>query len=110
MRNLVLFGVLVVTLTVANWAILDKERVLRDGRTVLLELAPADPRSILQGDYMTLRYVLAEEVGRQRGSETSPDGRVVIRVDPRGLATLLRFDDGSGRLGRRTAPALPQTG
>ena len=50
MRKLVLWVVLGLTLVVANLSIIGKERVLREGRTVLLQLAPRDPRSLLQGD------------------------------------------------------------
>jgi uncharacterized membrane-anchored protein len=43
-----------------NWLIVAKERILQTGQTVLCELAPRDPRSIMQGDYMFLRYSVAE--------------------------------------------------
>jgi uncharacterized membrane-anchored protein/uncharacterized membrane protein len=44
----------------AGWSIFDKERILRDGRMVMLKIAPVDPRSLLQGDYMTLAFDLPE--------------------------------------------------
>ena len=34
----------------AGWIIWSNERILADGRVVLLELAPIDPRSLMQGD------------------------------------------------------------
>ena len=39
-----------------NWSIYQKEQTLRDGQLVLFELAPVDPRSLMHGDYMSLRY------------------------------------------------------
>src|SRR3546814_7520410 len=42
-----------------NLQVLQKQRVLDDGRTVLLALRPVDPRSLIQGDYMVLRYAEA---------------------------------------------------
>ncbi|MFX7329222.1 GDYXXLXY domain-containing protein, partial [Acinetobacter baumannii] len=33
-----------------------KEMLLKEGQLVLLPLAPVDPRSLMQGDYMALRY------------------------------------------------------
>ncbi|XOT97907.1 GDYXXLXY domain-containing protein, partial [Alcaligenes pakistanensis] len=30
------------------------------GQTVLLELAPVDPRSLMQGDYMSLNFALSQ--------------------------------------------------
>ncbi len=99
MRKLVLWGVLGVTLIVANLAIAGKERVLREGQTVLLELAPRDPRSLLQGDFMALRYVLANDVNRQQNSNRSADGAIVATLDLNDIATFVRFDDGSGLAG-----------
>ncbi len=99
MHKLVLWGVLGVTLIVANLAILGKERVLREGQTVLLELAPRDPRSLLQGDFMALRYRLANDVNRQQNTNRSADGAIVVTLDLNDIATLVRFDDGSGLAG-----------
>lgn len=45
----------------ANLQILFQERVRSTGRRVVLALAPVDPRSLMQGDYMTLRYAIAED-------------------------------------------------
>src|SRR5690606_1427760 len=38
-----------------NYSIRQKEALLKTRKSVLLELAPVDPRSIMQGDYMELR-------------------------------------------------------
>ena len=51
--------------------IIKNESVLNDGETVLLELRPVDPRSIMQGDYMALRFSLGDEV--RRGEERFPN-------------------------------------
>jgi len=47
-----------------NFSIYRKERFLTNGTILLLELAPVDPRSLIQGDYMRLGYKIAQEVGR----------------------------------------------
>ena len=39
-----------------------REHTLRHGALVLLELAPRDPRSLLQGDYMDLRYTITNDL------------------------------------------------
>lgn len=57
----VLLGAVLV-LGVANVAIVQKERILSDGQTVLLELAPVDPRSLMQGDYMSLNFALSQNL------------------------------------------------
>lgn len=53
---------LLASLTVANALIYTKDGVLRSGKTVVLELAPVDPRSLLQGDYMALRFSVQQHV------------------------------------------------
>src|SRR5690606_10833586 len=47
---------LLLILAVVNVGIWQRERILATGRTVVLALAPVDPRSLMQGDYMALRF------------------------------------------------------
>jgi uncharacterized membrane-anchored protein len=83
----------VIILAAANWTIFARERLLAEGRVVLLELAPVDPRSLMQGDYMALRFALAAALEQQ--ARVTRDGRVVVRLDERGVGRYLRVDDGS---------------
>jgi len=66
---------LVVLLTV-NYIIIQKEDTISDGRTMLLKLAPRDPRSLIQGDYMVLRYEIAREI---RGLQVQWDSEKQVR-------------------------------
>jgi hypothetical protein len=65
---------------VANGAIWQKEALIANGRPVFLELAPVDPRSLMQGDYMRLDFrippQLLEEAGGllARGSSRGATG------------------------------------
>ncbi|MCL2916631.1 GDYXXLXY domain-containing protein [Shewanella litorisediminis] len=45
-------------LAVINLDIASKERQLAEGTVVRFALAPVDPRSLMQGDYMALAYAL----------------------------------------------------
>ncbi len=45
-------------IAVVVYAVSGYERTLRNGQLVLLELAPVDPRSLMQGDYMALRFAV----------------------------------------------------
>ena len=89
---------LVVVLALVNWSIAGKERHLAQGRIVYLELAPVDPRSLMQGDYMALRFAVANEVAnalsassRHQGQEAEgADGYVVVGVDDRGVGSFKR--------------------
>ena len=69
-------------LAAVNWSILAKERIKASGELVLLELAPVDPRSLMQGDYMALRFALAESISPERS------GRAPVVLDVRGVARL----------------------
>jgi len=55
-----IFLALIVILVLINFSIYQKEQHLAHGRTVCLRLAPVDPRSLMQGDYMRLRFALAD--------------------------------------------------
>ncbi|BDS10081.1 GDYXXLXY domain-containing protein [Aureispira anguillae] len=52
---------LLAVLVVFNWMILQKEHTINNGELVLLELYPLDPRSLMQGDYMNLRYEMTRQ-------------------------------------------------
>jgi len=88
-------------LVTANYLIYGKERVLTEGRIVLLRLAPVDPRSLMQGDYMALRFWVTNAVlkrGRLEGrlhDGRLRDGRIVLRLDERDVGRFVRFDDGA---------------
>lgn len=43
------------------------EQTLANGQTVILELAPVDPRSIMQGDYMALAFAIDRELPDDAG-------------------------------------------
>ncbi|WP_395377295.1 GDYXXLXY domain-containing protein [Marinicella sp. W31] len=77
---------LLLILAVQNTAILGKERLLQHGQTVLLELAPVDPRSLMQGDYMRLRFALADEYRKASVDEKRHDGFVVVSLDDNNVA------------------------
>jgi uncharacterized membrane-anchored protein len=87
-RTLVVLGALLVLGSV-DLAIWGKERVVRTGETIFLELAPVDPRSIMQGDYMALRFRLADDIDRWREVEGRARTRAApLSVDERGVARL----------------------
>lgn len=91
MRAAVIFGGLVLALGAPAGLVVQKEYVLSHGRPVLLELAPRDPRSLMQGDYMVLDYVISRE--RWGEVEQHPrDGNLVLSLDAQGVGHFVRFD------------------
>jgi uncharacterized membrane-anchored protein len=85
---------LILILVVTNGLIFQKQLVLKSGRTMLLKLAPVDPRSLMQGDYMALRYELENQVSRQNIENLPPEGCIVVTLDDQGIATFVRVHKG----------------
>ena len=61
--------------------------------SVYLELQPADPRSMMQGDYMRLGYSVTDQIEGALGSD-STHGRAVLRIDDQKIAHFERIYDG----------------
>lgn len=79
-RPLVMVVAAMLILLFINIEIAGKKRIIRDGTTVLLPLAPRDPRSLLQGDYMALRYSMATTVAKAAVAAGLSDGVAVIEL------------------------------
>ena len=75
------------------YAIRQKEYILTDGTLVKMELAPADPRSLMQGDYMALNYKEANKYSRfKKGYDSIPArGFAVLKIADNKVAHILRL-------------------
>ncbi|TXI28053.1 MAG: DUF4401 domain-containing protein [Ottowia sp.] len=83
----------VATLAVVNVGIGQKERTIAEGRKVFVALAPADPRSLMQGDYMRLEFLDLRNLNAEVLRAAPPSGArpaVIARLDARGVAALVR--------------------
>jgi len=80
-RALLVVAVLLV-LGVVNGSIVAKERIKTRGERIFLALAPVDPRSLMQGDYMALRFEIANNISPLE------QGSAPLIVDSQGIATL----------------------
>jgi len=94
MRKWIAVAAGILMLAAVNWSIYGREQLLEAGQVVLLELAPVDPRSLMQGDYMALRFKLADEVFGRSRRKIAEDGRIVVRVGERGVGSFVRRDGG----------------
>lgn len=74
-----------------NYSIIKKEKMIVGGQLILLELAPVDPRSLMQGDYMTLSYKISQDI---HTDSISKRGYCVVRIDSSGIAQRVRFQNG----------------
>lgn len=73
------------TAIVAGQTIRQKEAIIENGRRLLVSLAPVDPRSLMQGDYMALRFELPAGLP---SAETVGDAKVraIAEVADNGVA------------------------
>lgn len=79
--RIIVLAITVSTVLLAiNVEIAGKEQIVRNGATVLLRIAPRDPRSLLQGDYMALRYTMAGAVASEAKQFEMNDGIAVIEL------------------------------
>lgn len=67
MGKIIAFVSLVLVLVLVNMSILKKEDHLANGKVAYLALAPVDPRSLMQGDYMALRFEISDNIGYTSG-------------------------------------------
>lgn len=86
-------------LLLVNWSIWGKEKHLAEGEIVYLHLAPVDPRSLMQGDYMALRFQLGNNIrsALPQSNDSSAEylraggGQVVVTLDNNRVATFNRL-------------------
>ncbi len=81
---------LLATLVLVNAGIWQKERLIAQGQPVFVELAPVDPRSLMQGDYMRLAFRLPEGVSELDPALTTRP-QVVLRRGPDGVSQATRL-------------------
>ena len=94
---------LVLILGGINWSIMEKEAQLSTGDITYLKLIPVDPRSLMQGDYMALRFELSDRIlealpkdsekkgWRHRDNLSAKDGFIVATLDENKIATFSRL-------------------
>jgi uncharacterized membrane-anchored protein len=93
LRKLLLAAGLLLLLGGVNYTIWAREHLLASGESMLLELAPVDPRSLIQGDYMALNFRVAIDL--LQGEESRPSqGKAVLRRGPDGVAAFVRLYKG----------------
>lgn len=94
-----LWAALLLALTVCGWTIAGHERTLRDGERMFFELAPLDPRSLMQGDHMALRFAIAAPIAEalRHAQPDAPARRrdvvVWVTLDERRVARLAGLEE-----------------
>ena len=81
LNRLAIAAAAALVLIAVNVSIVAKERIKTNGERIYLALAPVDPRSLMQGDYLALRFELANHIVADRS------GSAALIVAPNGVAT-----------------------
>ncbi len=87
-KQVIILVNLLIVLGLFARSIIQKEAILSDGKLLLLELAPVDPRSLIQGDYMNLRYKIAANIDQKNMAKK---GFCVVKSDSNGIAERVRI-------------------
>jgi uncharacterized membrane-anchored protein len=98
----VLVAAALLVLGAVNWSIFAKEQIKANGERIFLALAPVDPRSIMQGDYMALRFDIADRMAAV-ASGTAPllvetNGVATLNPDPSASGLRIRYRVRNGRV------------
>ncbi|WGE41551.1 GDYXXLXY domain-containing protein [Actinobacillus equuli] len=82
-------------LVLLNQKIVIYEEVLASGKPIILQFAPRDPRSLMQGDYMKMNYQLYNEVRLQLNSSEIEYGKyyALLNTNENGVTHLCRLED-----------------
>ena len=89
MRRALIILFLVLALAYVNYLAYSSEVSINEGHVVLLELAPVDPRSLLQGDFMRLDYALERDL--RDATFESERGQLVLVLDDNHVGEFARF-------------------
>ena len=91
-QGLALLAGTLATVLVANGAIWQKQDLIAHGKPLFMALMPLDPRSLMQGDYMQLRFATLDnhQLPPLHGIG-APRPRMVVQLDTRGVAALQRL-------------------
>lgn len=89
-KHIIILINLLLLLGYFNWSITAKEKTLSAGKRVLLELKPVDPRSLMQGDYMSLAYKINDLPSH---ATITKRGYCIVKLGAHGVAQKLRFQD-----------------
>lgn len=90
LRIAILFGTLAVFLYLVNSSIITAENNITNGTVAYFELAPVDPRSLIQGDYMMLAYSI-ERDANIASIENHDRGQIVVSLDAEQVAHFERL-------------------
>jgi len=96
LKRILIGASLMLVLVAVNLSIVAKENIKTHGQRIYLPLAPVDPRSLMQGDYMALRFDLAARIEAARYIENNHGNHAALIIHSNGVATLDEALDAPG--------------
>ena len=100
--RIVIVAAVALVLVAVNYSIVAKERIRTNGEPIYLELAPVDPRSLMQGDYMALRFEIASHIPTERSGSAAlllDDNRLAkLNPDPSAPGLRIRYRIRNGQV------------
>lgn len=88
---IIIFANLALVIALFINAVVKKEATLKNGKLLLLELAPVDPRSLIQGDYMALDYAISRDF--ENDNNIRKNGFIIVTTDSTNVAVKVRIQD-----------------
>ncbi|MFG6467831.1 GDYXXLXY domain-containing protein [Roseateles sp. BYS87W] len=85
----------VAVLVALNVGIAQKESLIASGQTVFVPLAPVDPRSLMQGDYMRLNFRPLTELAGPAGGDGTGASALVLTLDAQQVVQSARWATGA---------------
>ncbi len=96
--KLIRFAIIIITtvfiLGLFGTQIKSLNAVKAEGQTVFMDLRPVDPRALMLGDYMRLRYAEERVPEGKSVKDLPPKGAFVMRLDDNNVASFVRVDEG----------------
>jgi len=93
MRNIIIITTMLLFITSMIYSVYKKEDILKNGTVLRLELAPVDPRSLMQGDYMNLRFAILEIVNEKLLETSKKVSKLILILDDKNEGEFVRFMD-----------------
>lgn len=101
LNKLIGVATMIVAIIAINFNIYKKEDLIENGEVLLFKLAPVDPRSLMQGDYMRLRFDLAGKILNELNKSTklstierpSHDGQAIILKNDNNVVSFVALYD-----------------
>ena len=90
MHKIVVFFTFLAVLLLLNFNIYQREIHLKEGVSIFLKLAPVDPRSLMQGDYMALHFEVSESIPKNLTKDRGVyDGFILVDLDVNNVASFV---------------------